>query len=82
MNMNTKNSKSLSFGGVIGVQIDSLEKSVSANAEKRVDFVITFLTIGTKTSYPNITTKNHLLCSDVFTGLLKTRKKTKPIQEN
>ena len=31
----------LSFGWVFGVQLDSLEKSVSANAEQRVDFTPT-----------------------------------------
>ena len=31
------------FGEVFGVQLDSLEKSDSANAEKRVDFIPTFL---------------------------------------
>ena len=29
----------LSFGRLVGVQLNSLEKSVSANAEKRVDFI-------------------------------------------
>ena len=29
----------LSFGRLFGVQLNSLEKSVSANAEKRVDFI-------------------------------------------
>ena len=33
----------LSFGWVFGVQLDSQEKSVSANAEKRVDFIPTFV---------------------------------------
>ena len=32
----------LLFGWVFGVQLDSLEKSVSANAEKCVDFIPTF----------------------------------------
>ena len=34
----------LSFRWVFGVQLDSLEKSVIANAEKPVDFIPTFLT--------------------------------------
>ena len=29
----------LSFGRLFGVQLNSLEKSVSANAEKRLDFI-------------------------------------------
>ena len=33
----------LLFGWVFGVQLDSLEKSVLANDEKRVDFIPTFL---------------------------------------
>ena len=33
----------LSFGWVFGVQLDSLEKSVLANAEKRVDYNSTIL---------------------------------------
>ena len=33
----------LSFGWVFGVQLDSLEKSVSPNTEKCVDFINTFL---------------------------------------
>ena len=36
----------LSFGLVFGVQLDSLEKSVSANDEKRVDFIPTFVVYG------------------------------------
>ena len=33
----------LLYGWVFGVQLDSLEKSVLANAEKLVDFIPTFL---------------------------------------
>ena len=33
----------LLFGWVFGVQLDSLEKSVLANDEKRVDFIPTFV---------------------------------------
>ena len=38
------NKNSLSFGSVFVVQLVSLEKSVSANAEKGADFISTFLT--------------------------------------
>ena len=33
----------LLFGWVCGVQLDSLEKSILANDEKRVDFIPTFV---------------------------------------
>ena len=43
--LNTKNltKRQPSFGWVFGVQLDFLEKSVSGNAENRVDFIPTFL---------------------------------------
>ena len=43
--LKTKNltKRQLSFGWVFGVQLHLLKKSVSGNAENRVDFIPTFL---------------------------------------